>query len=501
MRPTRRHWGVWVVAAVLLWAGVRGEWPYGADSRVVRLTGASFDEVVGAPRPMLWAVAFHNAAAGERVAASAAAVERAARHLAHVLHAGAVDCAADAPLCARLGVARYPTLLYFAAEPPAPGAARAASALTGPFTAANIANGALARLPDWVARVDTESHAAFLGIMPRVPKVLFFSAKRAVPPLYKALALVFRGRFNFACVLAGTDGGGAEDPAVAELVDMYRVESYPQVFVIVAKERASASGSASASKSASKSSSGSGDGDDGEYDEENQPDMTQYKGHITFDNMVRFLNDFAGGYYGPAGMVDSDGGSGSGSDGSGDGSGNSNGKDMPWTLAAGRAVQVENASVWRALCEHNGGRVCAVAVLEDPPTTGTLEMVAEFNAVHELAAVERARTQVVWFFRAMQPAWLRAAHLAAADTPLLVRVRPVYSAGSGGNVVREMRAAVHRGPFTVDAMQNFLVAHRKGLRAEDIVVPGTFPVADTTTPAHEQQQKPQDAQQSPKVEL
>ena len=486
--PVRGLVRVCAVAAVLLCAGVRGEWPYAADSRVVRLTGASFDEVVGAPRPMLWAVAFHNAAAGERVATSAAAVERAARHTAHVLHVGAVDCAADGALCTRLGVAHYPTLLYFAADPPAPGTMRTASALTAPFTAQNIANGALARLPDWVARVDTESHAAFLGIMPRVPKVLFFSAKRAVPPLYKALALVFRGRFNFACVLTGTEDGGAEDPAVAELVDMYRVESYPQVFVIVAKDHSSSTQGNGNGKGKAGSSSGGDDGDDDEYNEENQPDMTQYKGHITFDSMVRFLNDFAGGFYGPSGMVDSDD--------SGNGNGNGNNKDVPWTLAAGRAVQLENASVWRALCEHNGGRVCAVAVLEDPPTTGTLDMVAEFNAVHELAAVERGRTQVVWFFRAMQPAWLRAAGLADAETPLLVLVRPVHSAGSGGNVVREMRGAVHRGPFTVDALQNFLVAHRKGLRAEDIVVPGTLPVADTTP--HPHHDKAADAQ---KVEL
>lgn len=465
----------------LLCAGVNGAWPYAADSRVVRLTGASFDEEVGQARPMLWAVAFHNAETGERVAASAAAVERAARHMAHVLHVGAVDCAADGALCARLGVAKTPALLYFSAEPPAPGAPRRATPLTAPFTAQNIANGALAQLPDWVARVDTESHAAFLGIMPQVPKVLFFSAKRAVPPLYKALALVFRGRFNFACVLAATEGGRDEDPAVAELVDMYRIESYPQVFVIVAKQN---------NNNQNNNNKGNNNGgDDEDYeDENNQPDMTQYKGHITFDNMVRFLNDFAGGFYGPSGMIDEDTDNNNGNGGNKNGG---NGKNnLPWTLATGKAVQLENQSVWRALCEHNGGRVCAVAVLEDPPTTGTLEMVAEFNAVHELAAVERARTQVVWFFRAMQPAWLHAAGLADADTPLLALVRPVYAPGSGGNVVREMRAAVHRGPFTVDAMQNFLVAHRKGLRAEDIVVPGTFPVEDTTPQSQQQQNNP-----------
>jgi len=108
-------------------------------------------------------------------------------------------------------------------------------------------------------------------------------------------------------------------------------------------------------------------------------------------------------------------------------------------------------------------------------------MVSEFNVVNELAAVEKGRTQVVWFFRSMQKEWLNRVGLEDADTPMLILIHPVYQSGSGGNVIKEMRGSVHKGSFAVDSIQNFLVAYRKGLRADDIVIEGSLPVADTQT--------------------
>jgi len=58
-----------------------------------------------------------------------------------------------------------------------------------------------------------------------------------------------------------------------------------------------------------------------------------------------------------------------------------------------------------------------------------------------------------------------------------------------------MRGALHKGSFAVDSIQNFLVAYRKGLRADDVVIPGSLPVTDTAS------DKKKDAASTTKDEL
>ena len=82
-----------------------------------------------------------------------------------------------------------------------------------------------------MTQVTLKSHAAVLSSQPGLPKVILFTEKAATAPLFKALALEFRGRALL---------GEARVKAAAGLPQRYEVETFPKIVLVPAASAAAA---------------------------------------------------------------------------------------------------------------------------------------------------------------------------------------------------------------------------------------------------------------------
>eukprot|EP00191_Tetraselmis_sp_GSL018_P004106 CAMPEP_0177607256 /NCGR_PEP_ID=MMETSP0419_2-20121207/17813_1 /TAXON_ID=582737 /ORGANISM="Tetraselmis sp., Strain GSL018" /LENGTH=681 /DNA_ID=CAMNT_0019101811 /DNA_START=384 /DNA_END=2429 /DNA_ORIENTATION=- len=161
---------------------------------------------------------------------------RVAKSLKGIATVAAVDCEAEKKLCSKQRIQGFPSLKLYSGEltknPYTGKLQRTEQDYTGPRTAGSIAKAIKAALPthletissaaDWEAFKETLSQGT--------PLVVLATTSKSTTPLYKALALRFRGRLRFAEVHSDT----------AEGLDELKADSFPQLTVLLpdgAKEK------------------------------------------------------------------------------------------------------------------------------------------------------------------------------------------------------------------------------------------------------------------------
>jgi hypothetical protein len=101
--------------------------------------------------------------------------------------------------CAQIGVRGYPTLKIFPVDktfnPYTKKTAKLPLDYNGPRAAKGMVEHVLAQMPDMVHAVKADNVTEFLGDE-NYPKALLFSDKAATSPLFKALAIQFKGRMR-----------------------------------------------------------------------------------------------------------------------------------------------------------------------------------------------------------------------------------------------------------------------------------------------------------------
>eukprot|EP00193_Tetraselmis_chui_P006402 CAMPEP_0177766100 /NCGR_PEP_ID=MMETSP0491_2-20121128/8340_1 /TAXON_ID=63592 /ORGANISM="Tetraselmis chuii, Strain PLY429" /LENGTH=508 /DNA_ID=CAMNT_0019282483 /DNA_START=215 /DNA_END=1741 /DNA_ORIENTATION=+ len=153
-----------------------------------------------------------------------------AKSLKGIAVVGAVDCDAEPKLCGRYGVKGFPTMKLFPGErtsnPYTGEVAKLPQDYTGAHTASAIAKALKAALPQHLDSIATkEDWATFKAKTTEVlPAVLLTTSASSTTPLYKSLALRFKGRLHFGEVHADVAAG---------LPDL-EVGSLPQLSVTMA---------------------------------------------------------------------------------------------------------------------------------------------------------------------------------------------------------------------------------------------------------------------------
>ncbi|EKX38962.1 hypothetical protein GUITHDRAFT_165054 [Guillardia theta CCMP2712] len=258
-----------------------------ADSRVIGLTAKDFDEQVMESDDSFWLVEFYAPWCGH-CKQLAPQYEKVAKNLHGLIKVGAVNCDEDKQLCGKFGVRGFPTLKVFPVEktynPYTRKSAKLPSDYNGPRSAKGIVDTVLSQLPNYVHVVKGENATDFLD--DEYPKwllfavccvkfvvcccwwseALLFSDKEATSPLFRSLAIQYKGRMRFGQVrrTQGGGGGGAgagaggghkeeqeqeqeeeeeEEEALAsekELASKFGVESSPKLVVIPGKDASKA---------------------------------------------------------------------------------------------------------------------------------------------------------------------------------------------------------------------------------------------------------------------
>ncbi|XP_051912610.1 putative protein disulfide-isomerase DDB_G0275025 [Hippocampus zosterae] len=132
----------------------------------------------------------------------------------------AVDCEEYEALCAKQNIKEYPSFVIYPPMPMPPIFVTEANTTL-------LQKKAARELHSNVIEVHKDNHRTFLAENPSVPKVLYFSDKKGVPTLYKALSVAFENKLLFAIIRNSE----------TELVDQYRVKSFPTLLLVKASEK------------------------------------------------------------------------------------------------------------------------------------------------------------------------------------------------------------------------------------------------------------------------
>ncbi|KAF8456337.1 hypothetical protein BGX38DRAFT_1140048 [Terfezia claveryi] len=124
--------------------------------------------------------------------------EKAAKNLKGIAKVTAVDCDEEKnkPLCASQGVQGYPTLKIF--KPSSKKGKPIVEDYQGPRTAKGIVDAVVHRIPNHVTRLTSGKVNDWLTKNNETTKGVLFTSKGTTSPLYKALAIEFLGRAEFA---------------------------------------------------------------------------------------------------------------------------------------------------------------------------------------------------------------------------------------------------------------------------------------------------------------
>eukprot|EP00245_Coleochaete_scutata_P009141 TRINITY_DN294_c0_g2_i1.p1 TRINITY_DN294_c0_g2~~TRINITY_DN294_c0_g2_i1.p1 ORF type:complete len:471 (+),score=97.88 TRINITY_DN294_c0_g2_i1:89-1414(+) len=119
-----------------------------------------------------------------------------------IVRFGAINCDEHQSIGSEYGVRGFPTLKLFGTNKKKP------TDYQGARTAKGMSDAAIALLPNLVTIVTPKTHDTFLSTQPEFPRVILFTAKSSTTPLYKGLALGFKGRLLLGEVRAGKGKAG-----------------------------------------------------------------------------------------------------------------------------------------------------------------------------------------------------------------------------------------------------------------------------------------------------
>ncbi len=133
---------------------------------------------------------------------------------------GSVDCEEYGALCQKQNVKDFPSFVIYPPMPMPP-------IFVTELNTTLLQKQATRELHSNVIEVHKDNHRTFLAEHPSVPKVLYFSDKKGVPVLYKALSVAFENKLLFAIIRNNE----------TELLDRYRVKTYPTLLLVKANEK------------------------------------------------------------------------------------------------------------------------------------------------------------------------------------------------------------------------------------------------------------------------
>ncbi|KAF8418244.1 hypothetical protein BGX38DRAFT_1147519 [Terfezia claveryi] len=148
--------------------------------------------------------------------------EKAAKNLKGIAKVTAVDCDEEKnkPLCASQGVQGYPTLKIF--KPSSKKGKPIVEDYQGPRTAKGIVDAVVHRIPNHVTRLTSGKVNDWLTKNNETTKGVLFTSKGTTSPLYKALAIEFLGRAEFAQIRDKEE----------DAVKLFGVEKFPTFIVL-----------------------------------------------------------------------------------------------------------------------------------------------------------------------------------------------------------------------------------------------------------------------------
>jgi len=197
----------------------------GEDSPVKMLDAKTFDAEVMESDDAYWLVEFFAPWCGH-CKQLAPTYEKVAKNLNGLVKVGAVDCdhKDNAALCSKAGVRGYPTLKIYPVEksfnPYTKKSAKMPSDYNGPRSAKGMVDMVLGGMPDMVHHVNNNNVTDFL--VDEYPKAILFSDKEATSPLFKSLAIQFKGRMRM----------GKASTSDEALMSRFMVESGPKLVVV-----------------------------------------------------------------------------------------------------------------------------------------------------------------------------------------------------------------------------------------------------------------------------
>uniref|UniRef100_A0A7S0WEP5 Thioredoxin domain-containing protein n=1 Tax=Cryptomonas curvata TaxID=233186 RepID=A0A7S0WEP5_9CRYP len=150
--------------------------------------------------------------------------EKIASNLQGLVKVGAVDCDKQKAIASKFGIRGFPTLKIFPVEkaynPYQKKSAKIPIDYDGPRTAKAMVEHVLNKMPNYVHNVQAANASTFFE--DDYPKALLFTEKEAVAPLFKSLAVQFKGRIRFG-------QASAKDKELAEKVG---VTEFPKLVAI-----------------------------------------------------------------------------------------------------------------------------------------------------------------------------------------------------------------------------------------------------------------------------
>mmetsp|Transcript_16509 Transcript_16509/g.40319 ORF Transcript_16509/g.40319 Transcript_16509/m.40319 type:complete len:688 (-) Transcript_16509:96-2159(-) len=207
-----------------LLAGTCSAFYDGEESKVVNLE--SLDEVMEAD-DALWLIEFYAPWCGH-CKNLAPTYEKVAANLQGLVKVGALDCDKHPEVATKIGIQGFPTLKVYTPEktynPYTKKSAKQPTDYKGPRTAKGMVSAVLEMLPNYVTMVKPGEEETFLS--GDYPKAVLFTDKEAVPSLFKAAALQFKGRMRFGQVQS-TD---------KELASKFGVEEFPKVVALTGSD-------------------------------------------------------------------------------------------------------------------------------------------------------------------------------------------------------------------------------------------------------------------------
>jgi len=198
--------------------------PYTKDSGVINLDKNNFaEQVFGSEH--VWLVEFYAPWCGH-CKNLAPEYEKLAKNLKGIVKVAAVNGDVEKELAGSFKVSGFPTIKVFPSKfkqtPDGKGITKDPIDYNGPRTAAAMSEFVLAQLPNFVTIVSAKTQQKFTDSEPDLAKVLLFSNKKEVTPLFKALAVDFHHGLTF---------GQVRDTEKA-LVEQYGITKFPTLVVI-----------------------------------------------------------------------------------------------------------------------------------------------------------------------------------------------------------------------------------------------------------------------------